>query len=150
MEFYEIVVAFHVIFSGIWLAGFITDYIFRKKMFYRKDLIPVYLTFSNFTGMVASTGILLTGIYLVSASGNYHFFQMDGNHWLTTKQIIFVVLLVLIFTGIIPAAKKVKNSLDDGSGDVSEKTSLLLKKLLKFTAIMNILVLINFILALIR
>jgi hypothetical protein len=148
MQVYSLIVTIHVFFASLWLVNFIVDFIFRKKMFEKGELIPVYLSFSNLLGIISSMGILVTGIFIVTDNPGYQFFQLNGNHWLTTKQIIFVFLLLLIFIGIIPAAKKVKKSFMEEQPEVGVKTEESLKKLLKLTFLMNIMVLINFLLGL--
>ena len=79
----------------------------------------------------------------------YGFFDMTSNHWLATKQIIMVVILILIFAAIIPTAKKlsreIESNLNENSND-DLKTNL--NKMFKVTASVNGLVVLNLLFAL--
>ena len=82
---------------------------------------------------------------MVTLNPGYAFFQFTANHWLATKQIIMVILLIMVFSSIIPAAKKIRMKLQGAEKDNYDEQ---LKKLYKIYNVMNILVLINFLLAL--
>ena len=86
---------------------------------------------------------------MVSMNPGYGFFDMTANHWLATKQVIMVIILVMIFTGIIPTAKKItaltEGNLESGTNDELKNN---LQKMFKLTASMNGLVIINLLLAL--
>ena len=147
----------HIIFAGMWLINLISDSVLKGYILKNKDksgekkLIHLYLTFSNLFGMIGSLGILITGIALVSLYHPYYrFFQMNGNHWLTAKQILMVVLLIIIGVFVIPTAKKVRSSIGNdlenqlGLNDAGYKN---LQKLFKLNMVINIIVLINFLFA---
>lgn len=140
---YNTLTALHIIFAGIWLSSFLLD-LFIKR-FNGRDAIGYYLILSNISGMIGSLGILLTGIVITIINPAYNFFQFTANHWLTTKQFIMIILLLLIFLSIIPRAKLLRQSLSSAENkDIPEK----LNKLMKATNIMNWLVLLNMLLAL--
>lgn len=149
---YHLFVSLHIIFAGIWLVNFIADFILKKNIFSSPDFLTskkltgIYLNFVNILGIAGSMGILLTGIYLVSTSG-YGFFDFSSNHWLVTKQVILVVILILIFALVIPTAKKVRGEMSK-SQSIEEVKSL--KKMFKINLTINILVAINLLLALTR
>lgn len=154
MSFYPTLMTIHIICAGIWLVTFFTDTIFKNKIkssFDKPDkqLISLYLKFGNLFGSIGSFGILVTGIILVSMNPGYGFFDMTSNHWLATKQIIMVVILILIFTRILPTAKKlnaeIENNLKENS---TEELKSNLNKMFKVTASVNGLVVLNLLFAL--
>lgn len=154
MSFYPTLMTIHIICAGIWLVTFFTDTIFKNKIkssFDKPDkqMISLYLKFGNLFGSIGSLGILITGIILVSMNPGYGFFDMTSNHWLATKQIIMVVILILIFTQIIPTAKKlnteIENNLNENSTDELKSN---LNKMFKVTASVNGLVVLNLLFAL--
>jgi len=146
----------HIIFAGMWLINLISDSVLKgyiqknRNKSGEKKLIHLYLTFSNLFGMIGAIGILITGITLVFLNPFYSFFQMNGNHWLTAKQTLMVVLLVILGVFIIPTAKKVRSSIGNdienqtGLGDTGYEN---LNKLFKLNMVINIIVLINFLFA---
>ncbi len=150
---YHLFVSLHIIFAGIWIVNFISDSVLKKNIYSAanpetsKKLIGVYLNFVNILGIIGSMGILITGIYLVSTSGAYGFFDFSSNHWLVTKQLILIIILVLIFAFVIPTAKKVRTEAAT-INSVTEISSL--KKMFKINLTINILVTINLLLALSR
>lgn len=147
---YLLIVSLHIIFAGIWLANFISDIIIKKKIFSAenffetKSLVQLYLKFVNVIGIIGSMGILLTGIYLVTTS-TYGFFEFSSNHWLVTKQVIFVIILILIFGFVIPTAKKTRSEMSTGNSLEDVKS---IKKLFKINMTINLLVTLNLLLAL--
>ena len=149
---YHLFVSLHIIFAGIWLVNFIADLVLKKNIYSAgnyetsRKMIGVYLKFVNILGIIGSMGILITGIYLVATSG-YGFFDFSSNHWLLTKQILLVVILILIFAFVIPTAKKVRA--EAGRYNSVEEISSL-KKMFKINLTINILVTINLFLALSR
>jgi amino acid permease len=152
---YSTLVTLHIIFAGIWISNLLADSFFRKQIITSKNssderkFINIYLKFINFLSSISATGILLTGILLVLNSG-YGFFRMTDNHWLATKQILMVVLLLIIGIIIIPTAKKLRVSLGsdyESKNNLSDESRSLLKKLFNFNTIINIIVIINFLLA---
>jgi len=75
---------------------------------------------------------------------------MTANHWLATKQIVMIILLLIIFLGVIPEAKKIRTAIGsdlESASEISQDGYEYLNKLYKLGTIINILVLINFIFA---
>ena len=150
MTLYPVLLSLHIACAGIWLFYFIADTVLRKRIAaatsleVKNNLVSVYLVFGNLFGIIGSMGILITGIIMVTMNPGYSFFQFTGNHWLTTKQIIMVILLIMIFALVIPKAKVIRKELETAEGSGLDES---LKKLYKVYNIMNILVLINFLLA---
>ncbi|MFA3783319.1 hypothetical protein ABRY23_09680 [Melioribacteraceae bacterium 4301-Me] len=156
MEFYITIKTIHIIFAGIWLVNFIMDSYFQnliaanKGKKGEKKLIILYISIINMIGIVGATGILITGIFMVMANPAYSFFQLTANHWLTTKQIVMVVILLMIFLKIIPQAKKLRTAIGDdleSSETISEGGYKNLNSIYKINLMINILIIINFILA---
>lgn len=147
-QLYPILVLIHVISAAIWLGFFPVEISLIKSI--RKETVPTnkklliqkLLSLTNLTGMIGAIGIITTGILLVIISPIYNFFEIKSNHWLTTKQIIILFILLITFAFIIPISKKIKNNID-----LDEK---FFSKFIKWTYIEKILVLINFILAIIH
>ncbi len=94
---YPTLVTFHIIISGIWLGFLIIELALRKQIEknFETDKVSNYLMFSNTFGIIGSLGILATGILLVTMNSQYGFFDMTSNHWLATKQIILLVILII-------------------------------------------------------
>jgi hypothetical protein len=149
MEFYPLTVTLHILFAGIWIAGFITDIILKsfisntKEINLIKDRVGLYLSISNLIGIISASGILLTGIIMVSLNPGYGFFDMSSNHWLATKQILMVFVLLTIFAFIIPKAKKLRLALSEDQNEIQ----LNLVKVIKLNRVVHIIVIINFLLA---
>ena len=74
----------------------------------------------------------------------YGFFDMSGAHWLATKQILFVIILLNTFMRIIPAAKKLRGFLNNGD---NEKIEQQFDNVVKINLLINVLVILNFIFA---
>ncbi len=145
MNMYPTYITLHILFAGIWLSFFVTELILRgriNKEVSVKENVSSYLMFTNIFGISGSIGILLTGVLLVLNSG-YGFFDMTGNHWLAAKQIILLLILIIIFSMVIPNAGEIRRELGK-DGDMPKGN---LKKLFKANIIINVLVLINFLFA---
>lgn len=156
MEFYPAIFTLHIVFGGIWLVNLILDFPLRKMIIKasgsanQKTYISIYLYVINLLGMIGATGILVTGISLVLLNPGYNFFQMSANHWLASKQILMVLLLIVLGVFLIPTAKKIRlelQSVSSDSGTLSTETNSSLKKLFKLNTIINFIVLINFLFA---
>lgn len=154
--YYLTLTTLHIIFAGIWLANFFIEPILRKQIIINNNksgerkFINLYLLFLNLLGIIGSVGILISGILLVINSGLYGFFQFTANHWLTTKQVILLLILVIIGAGIIPNAKKIRLAIGsdlESTLPISEDGYKSLGKIYLLSRIVNILVLVNFILA---
>ena len=156
MIYYFTILTLHIISAGVWLVNLFSDPILRgsiiknRNKIGEKKFIHLYLTLVNFLGMIGSIGILVTGITMVSMNPDYSFFQMNGNHWLTAKQILMIILLVLIGAFLIPTAKKIRLALGDdleSSAPLSDDGYKNLNKLFKIGTVINIIVLVNFLFA---
>ena len=153
---YTLLLHLHIVFAGIWLINLLTDLLLRnyiisnKNKIGEKKFIHLYLTFANLFGMVGAIGILVTGITMITQNPAYGFFRMSSNHWLATKQILMVVLLIILAGFIIPTAKKVRTAIGkdlENNDMINEIAHKNLQKLFKLNTAINIIVLINFLLA---
>ena len=145
---YNIIVTLHILFAGIWLSNFLMNLTVKLKNENNPSklaLIGFYLKFTNLTGMVASMGILVSGIYMTAVNPAYSFFEFSANHWLVSKQIVMVIILALVFSMIIPNAKVIKKQIVEGNNNLDKAA---LSKLNKISWTINILVLINILFAL--
>lgn len=149
----------HVTFAGIWLVVFIADPLFKNFISRSKgqkseaQLISLYLKYVNLIGIIGAVGILVTGIWMILSDVGYGFFDFSANHWLVSKQIVMVVILILLGWKLIPTAKKLRLALsNDLSSPVEDKAQVHenLKKLYQVNFQINLLVLINFLMAITR
>ena len=159
MQFYPLLLSLHIIFAGFWLINFLAEPIFKKSIANSKgkagenSLISLYLKFSNLSGTLAAVGILVTGILLVVLNPGYGFFQFTANHWLVSKQIVMVVILILLGWKLIPTAKKLRLAISDEiKSPVEDKSQIHenLKKLYQVNFQVNLLVIVNFLMAITR
>jgi len=155
--FYFTIVTFHIISAGIWLIGIPVDYYLRKLIntekgsVFEKRYIKLNFILNNIFGMAGALGIVITGLLLVHISPTYDLFFFKAHHWLLTKQFIMVAILIILFVFLIPTTKKIRISILEekiNSPEISEENYKLLKKYFNLTAVINLLVLLNLLLAL--
>jgi Predicted integral membrane protein (DUF2269). len=156
MNIFPVILVVHIISSVIWLGAFPFLLFLEKALNKAKGkpaerrLASFYLFVSNISGMIGMTGILLTGIALVFVLPYYSFFDFSSNHWLAAKQVIMVILAVMVFALIIPAGKKVRSLIGtnlDAGEPLADDFYAAYNKLSKVSLTANLLVLINFLLA---
>jgi len=151
LGYYNTLVTIHILCVGVWITNGIAGPMVKKILMSGKDsnrnLIIFFLKYANIAGMIGSIGLLLTGVAMVLMNPAYGFFQFSTNHWLVTKQLIMIVILWMVFSQIIPTAKKVRMALDSEN---NEETMANLGKLGKTAQIVIILVIVNLLLALSR
>ncbi len=144
-QIYPVIILLHLLSAVIWLGFFPVEiYLINSikkesNTDFKKNQIQKLLTLTNLTGMIGAIGIIITGIALVLISPLYNFFEFKANHWLTTKQFIILIILLIIFAVIIPLSKKIKNFSDTNSNEF--------KRFVRWAYIEKTLVLINFLLA---
>ena len=156
MVIHSIILVIHILSAVTWLSFLPIDYILRKNiresnnLSVQKNQIKVWLKASNLLGIAGMSGILVTGILLVSISHVYSFFQFSSNHWLATKQVIMVVLIITTFVFLIPNAKKLSSEIEgdlDSNSTLKDSVKTKMGKVGKILSVMNVLVLVNFLLA---
>ena len=148
----------HIVSAGLWLSLLVYGFILRsrinnaKGMPEEKGLILTWISAMNVIGIVGSMGVLLTGLYLSISVESYGFFKFasGANHWLYTKQFLMVIILILIGAVMIPVAKKIKGHLLPGlksDQPLNEEAYSLLGRLKKVDVSINILVILNILMA---
>lgn len=151
MKFYQTYITLHIVFAGMWLIFFAADIILKRQIESAKQpevknkFISLYLQFTNLFGIVGSVGIALTGIILVVLNPGYGFFDMSHAHWLATKQILFVIILLNTFLRIIPASKKLRGFIEQNDAENISTQFGLIKKM---NLLINVIVILNFVFAL--
>lgn len=151
MQHYASILTLHIIFAGIWSIFFAADIILKKQIRNQTDfdiksnLYSLYLKFTNLFGIVGSVGIAITGIILVLSNHGYGFFDMSHAHWLATKQIIFVIILIITFAKIIPESKKLRLSITEKDVEKAEQNFNIVAKL---NLIVTVMVILNLVFAL--
>lgn len=153
MTIHSILVVLHVLSVIIWLGFVPADLILRSQINKfrgkqgEKSLISAYLNIANLTGIIGLLGVLLTGIFLVTSLPYYSFFSFSSNHWLATKQVIMIIIILVVFLMLIPRAKQVRGIINSPDSDLlPENETNKLNKVYNTVTIINILVLINFLL----
>ena len=160
MAEYVLLRAIHIIAVIVWLGVIPADLLLRKIIREKKGtesektLLSFWLKLTNLGGMIGLTGILITGITLSITIG-YGFFQFasGANHWLYTKQFIMVIVIILTAAFIIPSGKKVRIEIEKSvaaNSALTEETYKNISKLEKVLTTINILIVINLLLALTR
>lgn len=151
MKFYSTYITLHIVFAGMWLIFFAADIILKRQIEnsensgIKNKLISLYLQFTNLFGIVGSVGIAITGIILVVLNPGYGFFDMSHAHWLATKQILFVIILLNTFLRIIPASKKLRGFIEQNDdSNISSQFSAITK----MNLLINVIVILNFVFAL--
>ena len=151
-----ILTVIHILSAVVWLGLVPSDLVLRKNIRKSKGrpserkLISIYLYLVNITGIIGMTGIVITGIFLTSLIPGYYFFNFSFNHWLAAKQVIMVILIILVFALLIPRARKIRIALGadfESPGNLNGDVYTNLGKLETIITIINVLVLINFLLA---
>ena len=150
MKYYSTYVTLHIVFAGMWLIFFAAEIILKNqienatKIDIKNKLMSIYLQFTNLFGIVGSVGIAVTGIIMVLLNPSWGFFDMSHAHWLATKQILFVIILLNTFLRIIPASKKLRGLM---SQDDNDATYTQYRSVVKSNLIINVLVILNFVFA---
>jgi hypothetical protein len=156
MTIHAILLVVHILSAVVWLSILPVDMVLRqfinsnKSKSGERKLISFYLKFTNKAGTIGMLGVLLTGIIMISILPYYSFFQFSANHWLAMKQVIMVIIIILIAGFLIPGAKKIRIQLTDdldSSAEISSSFYEDLNKLWMVSTVINVLALINFLLA---
>lgn len=156
---YSILLIIHVLSAVIWLSFFVAEPILRQFILRSKGekgdrrLVLIYLFMANITGMIGMTGILITGIVLVSILPYWSFFDFTSNHWLAAKQVVMVIILIITGVFIIPGGRKMRLSIEKDLNSEREFDQPFYDEFKKYAKIMtigNFLVLLNLLFALSR
>lgn len=153
-----VLLVIHIICAGLWIAQFVTTFVF-ERMIRANESKPAELTLmlaqikvSSIAGMIAGNGILLSGLGLLATS-QLGLLGIGGTVtplWLFIKQIVYIILLVIVFAAINPAAARLQAQVAaaaQGSTLATPEMRGTLKRLQKIVYVHDAFVLVNIILA---
>ena len=144
MDSNSIILVLHKIFAAFWVSMIPADMLFRgyikeaKGKTGERKLISLWLKMLNLTGMAGLAGQLITGIFLISMSPSYGFFRMSGNHWLATKELVMIIIIILTALYFIPLGKKVRLSLGEDLESVQKMNENAYENIRKLSALAKI------------
>ena len=156
MVFHAILLVIHILSAVLWLSILPASLLFNNFMKkYKgkpegKKLMLFFIKLTSTFGMYGMSGILLTGIIMVSILPYYSFFDFSANHWLAAKQVIMVIIMLLVFIVLIPRSKKISMEITTNLESTAELQPSFYENvasLKKIGITTNILVLFNFLLA---
>jgi hypothetical protein len=141
----------HIFFASMTIALLPVSIIMMGKMKRTKGTPAELTTMSNMNligrtmGMIGGLGILVTGGTLVGIE-SYKWFAFSEFPWLAWKQTLFVIILIINFSVIVPASKKLTKLIDErlaagGSGGATDEIRALGGRIGTFAPIMNLLAL---------
>jgi hypothetical protein len=160
-----ILIILHKIFAVIWLGMIPADILIRsfllkgenpeQTILANRGTVSIWLKLLNITGMIGMTGLLITGILAVLRMPGYGFFQFAGGqqHWLATKQLLTVVLIVITGAVVIPTGRKIRLALaanPENDPALLQELVVNIRKLAQFASIIGILIALNYLLAVTR
>jgi hypothetical protein len=108
---YTSLVVLHIISAGIWVAlGVVAIFLnsFRKRVAGTAGelyLMRALIMFGAIMGNIGGIGILITGGAMTGMVW-HAWFDFNLLPWLATKQVIYVVLLIMTFGIMLPVSKK--------------------------------------------
>ncbi len=153
---YAVLLVLHIISAVIWLSMIPADQVLRRyitSVSPNRTALSIWLKILNVSGIIGMTGLLVTGILLVVILPYYGFFVFANNHWLATKQVIMVALLLITGMYLIPLGKKVRVAIGsdlENNTPLAEEAVKTVKKLANLATLTGVLVTINFLLAITR
>lgn len=123
----------HIFFASMVIALLPVAIILRQRMAKTKGTpaelttMGIMLWLGRTMGMVGAIGILLTGATLTGIE-SYKWFAFAEFPWLATKQLLFVLILIINFALVLPAAKKLAGMIPlaahNGSGATDEMRAI--------------------------
>ncbi|MBI1279590.1 MAG: hypothetical protein GC179_15795 [Anaerolineaceae bacterium] len=153
-----ILLVIHIICAGLWIAQFVTTIVF-ERLIHANSGKPAELTLmlaqirvSSTAGMIAGNGILLTGLALI-ATEHLGFLGIGGSVtplWLFVKQIVYIILLIIVFVGINPTASRLQKEISaaaDGGTLATAEMRLQLNRLRMIIYAHDAFVLLNIVMA---
>ena len=152
-----ILLVLHIISAGFWISQFPVELIFRRLQ-KRAEGTPAELTLMTTSmqllgglGQYGGMGILITGLGLVILEG-LGFLGIGGATptWLVIKQVIYLILLAMVFTLIRQGSERIGAALEQAKTAGGVVTPEIREQSARFGRIAlahNLLVLANIILA---
>ncbi len=153
----NILLVLHIISAGIWIAQFPLEIIFRQ-MRKKAEGTPAELTILTTMlqllggmGQIGGMGVLITGLGLIGVSGlGFLGLGAPTPAWLFIKQVIYLILLAMVFTLIRSASEKMEVALEKAqasNGVVTPEIRSLTDRVSQIALAHNALVLVNIVLA---
>jgi hypothetical protein len=153
-----ILLVIHIIAAGLWISGAAAEF-FLGRMIKANRGKPTELTLMSATvqylgvaGSLAGITVLLTGLGLTWVDG-LGILGIGGSvtpTWLFIKQVIYIILLVIVFAGLQPVAVRLSKQFAQaasGSQTVTPETYAIYDRFRMIATLHNLLVLVNIILA---
>ncbi len=153
-----VLLVIHIICAGLWIAQFVTTLVFERLIRTNEGkpaeltLMTAQIRVSSTAGMIAGNGILLTGLALL-ATEHLGFLGIGGSVtplWLFIKQIVYIILLVIVFVGINPLAARLQKQIavaSDGNSLATSEMRAQLNRLRMIVYAHDAFVLLNIVLA---
>ena len=153
-----ILLVIHIICAGLWVAQFVITFVFERLIHVNQGkpaeltLMAAQIRLGSTAGMIAGNGILLTGLALI-ATEHHGFLGIGGSItplWLFIKQIVYIILLLIVFVGINPMAARLNQqiaSAADGNTLATSEMRLQLNRIRMVIYAHDAFVLLNIILA---
>lgn len=153
----NLLLVIHIISAGFWISQFLVEFVFRRLQ-KRAEGTPTELTLMTTSmqllgslGQLGGMGILLTGLGLVILEG-LGFLGIGGPTptWLVIKQVIYLILLGMVFTLIRRGSERLEGLLEQAKtadGIVTPEIREQAAGFGKIALLHNLLVLVNIILA---
>ncbi|MCC7448518.1 MAG: DUF2269 family protein [Anaerolineae bacterium] len=154
----HILLVIHIISAGIWITQFVIEMAFVPILRAQRGK-PLELTLTlaqwhvlSVMGRVGGMGVLLTGLGLIAVDG----FGLLGigtgftPTWLLIKQLVYIVAMILVGTLVVPYTARVEHELAEaaeGTSIVTPEVRQLSERIRNASLAVNLLVLINIILA---
>jgi hypothetical protein len=153
----NILLVLHIISAGIWIAQFPVEIFFRRM---RKQaegtpreltILTTMLQLMGGMGQIGGMGVLITGLGLIGVSGlGFLGLGAPTPTWLFIKQVIYLILLAMVFTLIRSASEKMGVALEKAqtsNGVVTPEIRSLTDRVSQIALAHNALVLVNIVLA---
>jgi len=153
----NLLLVIHIISAGFWISQLPVELIFRR-MQKRAEGTPAELTLMTTSmqllgglGQFGGMGILITGLGLVILEG-LGFLGIGGSTptWLVIKQVIYLILLAMVFTLIRQGSERIAAALEQAraaGGVVTPEIRGLAERFGRIALTHNLLVLVNILLA---
>jgi len=146
---------FHIFFASMLLALLPVSLLLLKRVKQTAGTPAQLIIMGNMNliggtlGLIGGLGMLITGGILVWLE-SYKWFNFSEFPWLAWKQTIYVVILIINFSVVVPASKKlrplIEQQLASGTGGATPEIRSLAQRIGKFAPIMNILAIVNLVL----
>ncbi len=117
MSIYTIFVILHILSVGVIIGLLVSTIIgtaLRKKVMGTPAEIAAMrngAVMAERMSMIGSNGILITGIVMTLLQ--YSFFPFGSFPWLAIKQVVFVIILAISFSMLMPNGKKIHKRADE-------------------------------------